>query len=119
MGAAIPVVASEVLAGAGAGALVLVALADLGATYAGWTPVAARPALAVAAGAGLALVDEGPWLERFGSDPTRTGNRRSGATASHCGNGSAATRSRSSRRSSRPTRASVSRRETATPRRFW
>ncbi len=55
MGAAIPVVASEVLAGAGAGALVLVALADLGATYAGWTPVAARPALAVAAGAGLAL----------------------------------------------------------------
>jgi hypothetical protein len=24
----------------------------------------------------LALVDEGPWLERFGSDPTRTGNRR-------------------------------------------
>ena len=30
-----------------------------------------------AADAVLALVDEGPWLERFGSDPTRTGNRRS------------------------------------------
>ena len=44
------------LAGAGAGALALVALADLGATYAGWTPVAGRPALAAAAGAGLALV---------------------------------------------------------------
>jgi hypothetical protein len=56
MGPAIPVVTSEVLAGAGAGALALVALADLGATYAGWTPVAARPALATAAGAGLALV---------------------------------------------------------------
>ncbi len=56
MGPAIPVVTSEVLAGTGAGALALVALADLGATYAGWTPVAARPALAVAAGAGLALV---------------------------------------------------------------
>jgi hypothetical protein len=56
MGPAIPVVTSVVLAGAGAGALALVALADLGATYAGWTPVAARPALAGAAGAGLALV---------------------------------------------------------------
>ncbi|MBK6393282.1 MAG: hypothetical protein IPF73_00360 [Betaproteobacteria bacterium] len=55
MGPAIPVVTSEVLAGAGAGARALVALADLGATYAGWTPVAARPALAAAAGAGLAL----------------------------------------------------------------
>ena len=55
MGPAIPVVTSEVLAGAGAGALALVALADLGATYAGWTPVAARTALAAVAGAGLAL----------------------------------------------------------------
>ena len=56
MGPAIPVVTSLVLAGAGAGALALVALADLGATYAGWTPVAARPVLAAVAGAGLALV---------------------------------------------------------------
>ena len=32
---------------------------NLGATYAGWTPVAGRPALAAAAGAGLALVVAG------------------------------------------------------------
>jgi hypothetical protein len=56
MGPVLPVIVGELLVGTGAGALALVALADLGATYAGWTPVAARPALAVAAGAGLALV---------------------------------------------------------------
>lgn len=55
MGPLLPVVVGDVLVGTGAGALALVALADLGATYAGWTPVAARPALAVAACAGLAL----------------------------------------------------------------
>ncbi len=59
MGPLLPVVVGDVLVGTGAGALALVAIADLGATYAGWTPVAPRPALGVAAAAGLALVVAG------------------------------------------------------------
>lgn len=55
MGPAHSVAVSDVLSGAGAGALALVALADLGTTYAGWAPLASRPWLATAAGAGLAL----------------------------------------------------------------
>jgi len=55
MGPLLPVVVGDVLVGTGAGALALVAIADLGATYAGWAPVAPRPALGVAAAAGLAL----------------------------------------------------------------
>jgi DMSO reductase anchor subunit len=50
------VIAFTVLSGAGLGALALIALGDLGAAYAGWPALAPRPMLAVAAGAGLALV---------------------------------------------------------------
>ncbi len=56
MHAAFSVIAFTVLSGAGLGALSLVALADLGATYAGWPALAPRPAMAIAAGLGLALV---------------------------------------------------------------
>lgn len=51
--------AGDALSGAGAGALVLAALADLGATCAGWPPLATRPGLAPIAACGAALVAAG------------------------------------------------------------
>jgi DMSO reductase anchor subunit len=59
MHAAFSVIAFTVLSGAGLGALALVALADLGAAYAGWPALAPRPAMAIAAGTGLVLVAAG------------------------------------------------------------
>jgi len=56
MHAALSVIAFTVLSGAGLGALSLVALAELGATYLGWPVLAPRPTLAIAAAAGLVLV---------------------------------------------------------------
>ena len=47
MHAAFSVIAFTVLSGAGLGALALVAIADLGATYAGWPALAPRPAMAI------------------------------------------------------------------------
>lgn len=52
-------IASTALPAAGLGALAIVALADLGATYAGWNAVATRRTLALAAAIGLALVVAG------------------------------------------------------------
>ena len=51
--------AGETLSAAGAGALAIAALADLGATYAGWPPIAARPGLAPAVLAAAAMVAAG------------------------------------------------------------
>ena len=59
MQASLSVVAFTVLSGAGLGALAIVALADLGATYLGLPPVGARPTLATAAGIALVLVVAG------------------------------------------------------------
>ena len=59
MHAAFSVIAFTVLSGAGLGALAWVALAELGATYAGWPALAPRPTLALAAGIALALVVAG------------------------------------------------------------
>ena len=59
MHAALSVIAFTVLSGAGLGALALVALADLGATYLGWPALAPRPTLAIAGGVGLVLVAAG------------------------------------------------------------
>lgn len=56
---ALSVIAFTVLSGAGLGVLALVALAELGAAYAGWPAIASRPMLALAAGVGLALVIAG------------------------------------------------------------
>ncbi len=65
MGPALPVIVGDVLVGTGAGALALVSLADLGATYAGWAAAAPRPTLAAAAGTGLALVVAGAIASRL------------------------------------------------------
>jgi len=51
--------AGEMLSAAGAGALAIAALADLGTTYAGWPPIAARPGLAPAVLAAAAMVAAG------------------------------------------------------------
>jgi len=56
---ALSVIAFTVLSGAGLGTLALVALADLGASYAGWEAIAPRPTLAIVAATGLALVVAG------------------------------------------------------------
>ena len=75
--------AGETLSAAGAGALAIAALADLGATYAGWPPIAARPGLApavlaaaamVAAGAGGAMLRARPAAVAAGIVPALRGS---------------------------------------------
>ena len=59
MHAAFSVIAFTVLSGAGLGALAWLAVAVLGATYAGWPALATPPTLALAGGVALALVAAG------------------------------------------------------------
>lgn len=69
----LPAVAGSVMADAGVGTIALVALAILGATYAGWGSVASRPTLGSAAGIGLALVVAGFLLSMRGPGVRRGG----------------------------------------------
>jgi DMSO reductase anchor subunit len=71
---ALPAIAFTALSGAGLGVLAVVALADLGAAYLGWPPIASPLLLAQVAGTGLALVVAGlvPSMLRF-ADPRNLG----------------------------------------------
>ncbi len=62
--------AGETLSAAGAGALAIAALADLGATYAGWPPIAARPGLAPAVLTAAAMVAAGAFGAILRAQPT-------------------------------------------------